>query len=501
MGCAFALFSDGAIILMRMAIGSVELRPRSTSEIFALAFQLYRRRFPTFVLITSAVLLPIFGLNALLSAAVVILAVSGLQLQDPQFMLGGAQDVAIAGLSVAVNCAAAFIWLLGILWPWAEGALSFNVIEQVLGRTLGVRASYEQTRRYWSALWIANFLAQIGINLPLVVVYLALIGVLGVALAVPTFAVFGADFFASVSPAVVVAVVAICAPSIIGAVVVSAVLAINWTFRAPAIVGEGASGVQGLSRSVAIARGSRWLIFWRYVLLLILEFAVTAAPSLALMAIALTGAFALSQGTLPNGINQDAIMLPGFVAIVVAIAAMSLIGALLFAPFRVVFTTLNYLDLRVRKENLAVLLAKAATAQSEAPAEPVVSPTPAAPSALRTGASWQNVDLDKLTPAQRVGVLFNRLRAEGESAQTLKALALALREVGDWGGALDSLTRARNVAPRDPEIVYNLMMLYLERRDMTAASRMMQEYLRLETEPNKLAALRNNPNFKGLLTE
>lgn len=486
---------------MRMAIGSVELRPRSTGEIFALAFQLYRRRFPTFVLITSAVLLPIFGLNALLSAAMVIfITVGGLQLQDPQFMLSGVPDVAIAGLSVAANCAAVFVWLLGILWPWAEGALTFSVIEQVLGRALGVRASYGQTRRYWAALWIANFLAQIGMNLPLVV-YLALIGVAGVALAVPMFAVFGADFFASVSPAVAVAVVAICAPSVIGALVVSVVLAINWTFRAPVIVGEGASGVQGLSRSVAIARGNRWLIFWRYVLLFILEFVVTAAPSLALIAIALTGMFALSQGTLSSGINQDAINLPGFVAIVVAITVMSLIGALLFAPFRVVFTTLNYLDLRVRKENLAALLAKAAALQPEATAASAAPPTPTAPSVTQSGANWQDVDLDKLTPAQRVGVLFNRLRAEGESAQTLKAMALALREVGDWGGALDSLTRARNVAPRDPEIAYNLMVLYLERRDMTAARQMMQEYLRLETEPNKLAALRNNPNFKGLLTE
>lgn len=484
---------------MRMAIGSVELRPRSTGEIFALAFRLYRRRFLTFVSITSAVLLPIFGLNALLSAAAVILtAVGGLQLQDPQFMLSGTPDVAIAGLSVVASCAVAFVWLLGILWPWAEGALTFNVIEQVLGRALGVRASYGQTRRYWAALWIANFLAQIGINLPLVVVYLALIGVLGVALAVPTFAVFGADFFAGVSPIVAVAVVAICAPSIIGAVVVSVVLAINWTFRAPAIVGEGASSVQGLSRSAAIARGSRWLIFWRYVLLFILEFVVTAALLLVLIAIALIGVFALSQGTLSNGINQDAVMLPGFVAIAAAITATSFIGSLLFAPFRVVFTALNYLDLRVRKENLAALLAKAAAPQPEAPAAPAASPTPTAPP---TSANWQDVDLDRLTPAQRVGVLFNRLRAEGESAQTLKAMALALKEVGDWGGALDSLTRARSVAPRDPEIAYNLMVLYLERRDMTAARRMMQEYLRLETDPNELAALRNNPNFKDLLTE
>ena len=486
---------------MRMTTGPVELRPRSTGEIFALAFNLYRQRFPTFVLITSAVLLPILGLNALLSAVVAMLVTAGLQ--DAQFMADGAQDVAIAGLSIASNCATAIVWLLGILWPWAEGALAFNVIEQALGRVLGVRASYDQTRRHWASLWIANFLAQIGISLPLVIVYLALVGVLGVALAVPTFAVFGADFFASVSPAVAVAVVAICAPIVIGALVVSVVLAINWTFRAPAIVGEGVNGVQGLSRSVAIARGNRWLIFWRYIFLFVLEFVVTAVPSLIVSAAVLIGLFALLQGTLPSGINLDVTVLPGFVAIFVVITAAGLIGSLLFAPFRVVFTTLNYLDLRVRKENLAGLLAKAATPQSEAPAAPVASLTPSASTlgAPRAGANWQDVDLAKLTPGQRVGVLFNRIRAEGESAQTLKALALALKEVGDWGGALDSLMRARDIAPNDPEVAYNLMLLYRERRDMTAARRMMQEYLRLETDPNELAALHNNPNFKELLPE
>ncbi|RMG63562.1 MAG: tetratricopeptide repeat protein [Chloroflexi bacterium] len=488
------------IILMRMMTGPVELRPRSTGEIFALAFNLYRQRFPTFVLITSTVLVPIFGLNALLSAMAVILTVGNLQWQAPQLMPGGAQDAAIAGLTAAFNCVGALVWLLGIFWPWAEGALTFNVIEQVLGRALDVRASFGQTRRHWASLWTANFLAQIGIHLPLVVVYAALIGVLGVALAAPTFAVFGADFFASISPAVAVAVVAICAPIVIGALVVAVVLAINWTFRAAVIVGEGASSLQGLSRSVAIARGNRWLIFWRYVLLFILEFVVTAAPSLVATPLALIGMVALLPGTPSNGINQDAILPPGLVVTVLAITAISLISSLLLAPFRVVFTTLNYLDLRVRNENLAALLAKAPAPQPEAPKAEQAPPAPA-PSAPRAGANWQDVDLDKLTPAQRVGVLFNRLRAEGESAQTLKALALALKDVGDWGGALDSLTRARNVAPSDPEIAYNLMVLYLERRNMTAASRMMQEYLRLETDPNELAALRNNPNFRELLKE
>ncbi|MCS6846355.1 MAG: tetratricopeptide repeat protein [Anaerolineae bacterium] len=497
-----------------MTTGSVELRPRSTGEIFALTFNLYRQHFPTFILITSLVLLPALGLNAL--SVVAVLAASTLA---PAAALSGdtqTQDATFTGLTIASNCISAIVWLLGILWPWAEGALAFNVIERVLGRTLGVRASYGQTRRHWASLWIANLLAQIGINLPLIVVYLVLFGGLMAVLAVPVFAVFGADVSAGVPPAAVVATAAICAPIVIGAIVVSVVLAINWAFRAPAIVGEGVDGLQGLRRSAAVARGSRWLIFWRYILLFILEFVVSAAPALIVSSVVLVGVLALMQEATPGNINFNLTVLPGFVAVFMVITAVSVIGSLLLTPFRIVFTTLNYLDLRVRKENLAALLASAAARPAEEPVAAVlaappsgaarmpgaspISPQPA-PGAPQPSASWQNVDLAKLTPGQRVGVLFNRIRAEGESAHALKELALALKEVGDWGGALDSLTRARAIAPNDPDVAYNLMVLYRERRDMTAARRMMQEYLRLETDPNALAAVRNNPRFKDLLPE
>jgi cytochrome c-type biogenesis protein CcmH/NrfG len=134
------------------------------------------------------------------------------------------------------------------------------------------------------------------------------------------------------------------------------------------------------------------------------------------------------------------------------------------------------------------------------PSVPTSSPQ-SVPGSPHHSTDWKAVDLAKLTPAQRVGVLFNRIRVEGENAQMLNDLALALMEIGDWGGALDALTRARTIAPTDPDVVYNLMVLYRERRDTMAARRMMQEYLRLETDPNELAAVRNNPRFKDLLPE
>jgi hypothetical protein len=490
------------IILTHMTTGSVELRPRTTGEIFALTFDLYRRHFPLFFSIIAVVLLPIMLLNALSAIAAL-----GVIVMTP----GEVPEAVFAGLVFAFNCIPPLLWLLGIFWPWAEGALSFNVIERVLGREPGLRASYSQTRQNWASLWIANLLAQIGISLPLLVAYLIVFaGLFSVAL-VPLMGVFGADVYANVPPIVPVVMAVLCVPLFIGALVVSVVLAINWTFRAPAIVGEGVDGLRGLSRSVAIARGDRWRIFWRYVLLFIVEFLVVAVPSLIVSGVLLAGAFALQRNSLPSTLDFDVAALPGFVAIAVVAAAFSVIGSLLIAPFRVVFTALNYLDLRIRKENLAALLASAAVSSAsnatsppagvEQPASPVAQPAPSAPGSPYRSADWKAVDLAKLTPGQRVGVLFNRIRAEGENAQMLNDLALALMEIGDWGGALDALTRARAIAPTDPDVVYNLMVLYRERRDTTAARRMMQEYLRLETNPDELAAVRNDPRFKDLLPE
>ncbi len=485
-----------------MATDPVELRPRSTGEIFALAFDLYRKHFPLFVAIMAVVLLPILVLNALsaIASLAVVAAVPGLA-PDP-----AGEDFASGGLFIASNCSSGLVLLMGILWPWAEGALTFNVIERVLGRAPGLRASYGQTRRNWASLWIANLLAQIGIGLPLVLVYLGLGGAL-----LLTFGLaFAGDLATSdVSPLLAILLATLCVPVVVGALVVSILLAINWAFRAPAIVGEGVDGIRGLGRSLEIARGDRWLIFRRYILLFVLEFVVLVLPSFVLSTALLIGAFSLEPEMALSDLDFDVAVMPAIVAASVAAIAIGFVGTLLLVPFRVVFTTLNYLDLRVRKENLAVLLSGAAArpsdeATSRAPAPPAgevrpPSPPPPAPHIPQHGTRWSDVDLARLTPGQRVGVLFNRIRTEGEDAQLLSGLALALMEIGDWGGALDSLKRAHTIAPHDPDVVYNLMMVYRERRNMAAARQMMQEYLRLEANPDKLSAVRSDPRLRDLL--
>lgn len=498
-----------------MTSPAVELRPRSLGEILKLTFGLYRKHFPLFIGIAAAVLLPILLVNALSQ----LLPLVRLALM-PEAFIGGSGADAFAPQAVAFSTASLCLSLtslgLGVAWPWMEGALAFNVIERVLGRELGLRPSYTQTRMHWGALWGSNLLAQLGINAPIMIAYLMLL--MAVFLSVGTIT----PDLAEVTPFAMICLAVVCVPIFVGGLVLSLWLAISWAFRAPAIVGEGVDGLRGLQRSMAIARGDRWRILGRFLGLFVVEFFVLAVPVLILPPLVFIAAFGGRPEILSGELNLDTSALPGIAALSVVGVAINFVGSLLLTPFRIIFTTVNYLDLRIRKENLAEALSVAAATSAakvadpgsaaappiaEPAAAPAAPPQPAPPQpaaaapAHAPSLDFKNVDLSKLTPGQRVGVLFNRIRAEGENPQWLNELGLAFMEIGDWGGAMDVLTRARTIAPNDPDIVYNLMLLYRQRNNFTAARAMMQEYLRLETDPQALDAVRNNPRLKELLPE
>jgi cytochrome c-type biogenesis protein CcmH/NrfG len=104
-----------------------------------------------------------------------------------------------------------------------------------------------------------------------------------------------------------------------------------------------------------------------------------------------------------------------------------------------------------------------------------------------------------LTPAQKIGVIYSAMRTQGESPRLLTELGKAFQQVGDLGGALDALTKARALAPYDANIAFNLATLYRDRKDLNSAREMMAEYMRLETDLNDLAQIRANPNFRDLI--
>lgn len=495
-----------------MTSPAVELRPRSLGEILKLTFDLYRKHFPLFIGIAAAVLLPILLVNALSQ----LLSLAQLALM-PEALIGGSGADAFAPQAVAFSTASLCLSLtilgLGAAWPWMEGALAFNVIERVLGRELGLRSSYNQTRMHWGALWGSNLLAQLGINAPIMIAYLVLLTAVFLSVGTTT------PDLAWMTPFAMICLAVVCVPIFVGGLVLSLWLAISWAFRAPAIVGEGVDGLRGLQRSMAIARGDRWRILGRFLGLFIIEFFVLAAPVLVPPLLVFIVAFGGGLETFGE-LNLDTSALPGIAALSVVGVAINFIGSLLLTPFRIIFTTVNYLDLRIRKENLAEALSVAAATSAAkiadpgsavappiadpaaAPSAPQPAPPPAAAAPAHAPSfDFKNVDLSKLTPGQRVGVLFNRIRTEGENPQWLNELGLAFMEIGDWGGAMDVLTRARTIAPNDPDIVYNLILLYRRRNNFTAARAMMQEYLRLETDPQALDAVRNDPRLKELLPE
>jgi hypothetical protein len=483
-----------------MSMNAVELRPRSVGEVLGLSFDLYRKNFPLFIGIAAVVMVPILVLTALGQLLPLLQVATLPALSRSSDEIGGA----FVAISMATYCLSGIALLIGIFWPWMEGALTFNVIERMLGRAPGLRQSYRETRPRWGSLWGSNVLAQLGINAPWIVVYI---------LAVFAFAAAASTTNSDSGGAVFVGVLMVlCVPILLIGIFFTIWLAISWTFRAPAIVGEGVDGVASLGRSNALAKGNRWRIFGRYLLLGLIEFLLIGLPVLLVSTL-------VALITVPNidtAANIDRAILPGFTMLSVIAIAVSFFGALLLMPFRMIFTAVNYIDLRTRKENLALAMAgmpaiEPALTPAPAVAAPLaatVAPLNAASPATPTPAPAKigigipaNVDMKTLSPGQRIGVLFNRIRNEGASAALLNELGMAYMDVGDAGGAMDAFNRARELDPNDADVAYNLMLLYLQRKDTNSAKQMMREYLRLETNAADAERVRNDPRFRDVLPE
>jgi tetratricopeptide (TPR) repeat protein len=257
----------------------------------------------------------------------------------------------------------------------------------------------------------------------------------------------------------------------------------------------------------------------RYLLLAVIEFLLVGLPVL------LVGTL-VALITVPNidtAANIDRAILPGFTMLSVIGIAVSFFGALLLTPLRIIYTAVNYIDLRTRKENLAQVLAglppvpsmpavvtpapaAVAVAPAIAPAPPPpaattpVEPPPAPAEKIGIGIP-ANVDMNTLSPGQRIGVLFNRIRNEGASAALLNELGMAYMDIGDTGGAMDAFSHARELDPNDADVVYNLMLLALQRKDTNSSKQLMRDYLRLETNAGDVERVRNDPRFAGILPE
>ena len=303
---------------------------------------------------------------------------------------------------------------------------------------------------------------------------------------------------------------AICAPVTIAGIVFSLAMAINFLFRIPAIVAEGADGIQALSRSHKLMSGNRWRMFLRMAIIYIIQAIFILGPAMAIVSLTVWATFSASNS------GQSPQISGGMIAMFILLLLLSIVVQLIMTPIGIIYVGLNYLDMRVRNENLN-LQAPGTPAQAiirpvsvqpiginpgYTPVPPIPTTTPTtttAPIPTNTSNIYGGFAGEPTSPGQKIGMLFNRIRVEGQNADLLNDLGLAYMEVGDLGGALDAFTRARQLNPNDADIAYNLLLLHLSRKDTGAARATMQEYLRLETNAADLERVRNDPRLKELL--
>jgi hypothetical protein len=320
---------------------------------------------------------------------------------------------------------------------------------------------------------------------------------------------------------------AFCLPLSLAWGAVALYVLVSWSMIEPAIVGEGVSGTEALGRSNSLASGYRLRLTGRLLIFEVMRFFVVTLPLLSVQAFFFGGMIAssiTSNDTSPFGL-----------LVLVAGTVVGSLAEILVAPLYMIYITLNYMDLRVRKENLdlqlkaaqltasqapEVALAPAASTAAEIPSAvpgqavvaadlpaqtpaqtvtPALSSAPGEPQLPAAPSPAPNEDLSTLTPAQRASVLFKRLRTEGPNAELLNELGLAYQQIGDTYGALDAFSRARTLAPNDAAIAYNTALLQRDRRDYLAARRAMADYLRLERDLDERQKALDNPGLKDIL--
>lgn len=433
---------------------SVGQTPRTLGGLLSLSVRLLFRVRPM-LRIAAFVMVP-FGILQIFGAAVALLQTSALLGDGANALL--AASVALVALCIGIANALPYL-----AYPAMEGALAHRVIEEALGRTdRGARGSYQAVARRWPALFGTSLLRQVA---------LALLGAIAPAVVRGvTVAAYG-DAAAGVEADWLLAAVvaAVCGPLGLVALVVLLRTVLDWTLRAPVIVAEGAGGFVALRRSRELIQGQRWAMFGRLLPLGVLHALFISGPAL------------LFTAWLSAPDAQPWMSIAAPVALIIGA-----VGAFFLAPFEAIFLTLNYLDLRVRRENLLSDLAAAGAASEAAPAIEV-QPMPDA--ALTAPA----------TPAQRIISLLQRMRQEGESCPLWVDLAEAYRDVGALGAALDALERARKVEPVDPEIMLAIAGVHRARRDAAAARAALHAYLELNPDPAARSKLEQDAQWRALL--
>jgi hypothetical protein len=439
---------------------AVALTPRSIFGLIGLTFTIILRRLGKVLGITWLVLLPLLA------------ATLGGQLANIAFAAtrGGATDIGLP-MTIAALCLGGLALLLGVCYPLMEGALTHNVIEHVLGRDAGIRASFGAARPHWRALWVSNVLRQGAVYL----VRLALGFFVGMFAATGLFTVPAASALPQVSATLMLAV---CGPLALIALFIGGLLALNWVLRAPAIIGEGQGGFEALQRSNSLVGGHRWRLGLRYLPLAVVELLTVSLPAALVTGLSGAQTFAWADpGTLTG-------MLPFIATASIASALISLLAK----PWQIVYTALNYLDLRTRKENLSAMIESAQNPPQAVEVAQAVIDTDA-------------VFSPPQQPGLRIAALTRRLRLDPDNAALHRDLAEAYTGVGDIGGAIGAWSRYHELMPAETTALLSIARLQLRRRDRTGAAATVASFVQLERDPQHLAALNNDAELAALLPQ
>ena len=248
--------------------------------------------------------------------------------------------------------------------------------------------------------------------------------------------------------------------------------AMRYSLSHSVIVQEGLPIVVASDRSTSLIEGYHSALFWRYRALDLILFVLVIVPVGALVLYLGANLIDVERFVSASGRTlSDGFFALGIIALSITLGLAGTIAA----PIVSIFTTLNYLDLRIRKEHLDLALKVQA----------VVSPLPTETSAAQSG-----------DPAPAIA---QRIQMVGESADRYNDLGIACQDRGDLDGALHAFTQARRLDPRDASIAYNLAMLHRDRGDLAAFQEVIAEYLTLETDPAELERTLNEPGIKEYL--
>jgi hypothetical protein len=503
---------------------------KGAGELIQTTYKLFGKHFATWM----GIVLRVAGIIFLLNIITTVLSLLPLGITaDPT--TAGPMGL---GLNVVSTCVGLLVLIVGVFLPWMNGALIYQTLERMGLRAVGVSDSYRATQPRFGALWLNAFLSQAVFVLLFLPLFLgAYSGVFAVLVNAKLIPNLPSNLTTSSFTGYLIGVAAICTPLGFISGIISLILGLMWSVTQPTIVAEGSDGFGAFSRSNKLTKGMRWALLGRFILFGVFTGLLFALPLLVLVAVS---AIPFLSANAPSSF-------PLFTTIMLGVSAfISQIFSLFNYPLQSIFTALNYLDLRAREE-LAVLTPAErqqrlaappptslpqkqpqvvaplsvqpqlaaqpiasrpieTTVTTVAPAQTALAPLPASSQLPSTAGFVPAVNvgapmtiLPNMTPAQKIGVFFTRLRNDGPNPQLLSEMGKAYYEVGDLGASLDAFSRARDMAPNNPEITLNLARVHISRKDTMAARSMIAAYFVLESNETAKRNVLTNPELKPYL--